>query len=554
MPGPPSLKRRHGEEGEVLRVSRSLQDPTRLWATGLGLALLLVAWALSPASAQAPPSDPPVTATSAPASASVTATAPPRLGGDLRIRGESFDNPLDLDDDADDSYQFTRMRYRLWVDGRPREEVKLFFRLGGEYRWGQQSITAQGAANPPSIRDAESRVSVDNAWVDLAWPPRSGLSLRLGRQDLTYGEGFLVFDGTPADGSSSAYFDALRGSWARGRWTVDLFTAKLQDEGFGTPGRDEDLHGLYAKRAMEWKLGLEAYLLYRHQRGARAFQAGRPWAVEQPAQSTGAAGFRISRLPETGGFLAGEFAVQTGEYHDQAVREFPTRSAGSGEVGPASSAGGASDDREAVGGYLRAGWIRDCRYHGAFEVGALFLSGDDPNTARFEGWDPFYSEWPKYSELLIYTLYDATSRAMIDRTPGVAPAGWESDSSWARVAADDAGSWTNLTAGWVELRAEPVPKLRLACRGTLLGADHPSRPDGSRDRGRLLAARADLAGPVGLAVQALGEIFWPGAYYDLPSTTRGGLAVESAEGKGSPAGSRPSDRAWYARLQVTASF
>lgn len=529
----------------MLRVSRSLRDPARLWATGFGLALLFVAWELSPAFAQSPPSDPSVAAASAPTPASPPAPPAPRLGGDLRIRGESFDNLLDLDDDADDSYQFTRMRYRLWVDGRPREEVKLFFRLGGEYRWGQQSITAQGAANPSSIRDTESRVSVDNAWVDVAWPPRSGLSLRLGRQDLTYGEGFLVFDGTPADGSSSAYFDALKGSWAHGRWTVDLFTAKLQDEGFGTPGRDEDLHGLYAKRALEGRFALEAYLLHRHQRGARAFQTGRPWMVEQPAHRTGAAGFRISRLPETGGFFAGEFAVQAGEYPD-AVKSSPGM--------PGLVGSGSENDREASGGYLRAGWSRDCRYHGAFEVGGLFLSGDDPHTARFEGWDPFYSEWPKYSELLIYTLYDATSRVMIDRTPGVVPAGWESDSSWTRVSADDAGSWTNLTAGWVEVRAEPLPTLRLACRGTLLGADHPSRPGGSRERGRLLAARADLAGPVGLAVQALGEVFWPGAYYDLPPTTRGANVVENGDGDRPSTGSRQPDRAWYARLQVTASF
>lgn len=476
----------------------------------------------------------------------------PRLGGDLRIRGESFDNLLDLDDRADDSYQFTRMRYRLWVEAKPREETTLFFRLGGEYRWGQQSITSQGTASPSSIRDSESRVSLDNAWVDVAWPPRSGLSFRLGRQDLAYGEGFLVFDGTPADGSSSGYFDALKSTWARGPWAIDLFAAKLLDEGFGTPGRDEDLYGLYGRRTYEQSLSLETYLLQRAQRGGRLVQAGKPWAIAQPYQRTTAVGLRMARLPATGGFFAGEFAFQGGEYRDPIPSTCPTGPPIAVAAASSGSSGGSADDRQAVGGYLRAGWVRDCPYHGAIELGGLFLSGDNPSTARYEGWDPFYSEWPKYSELLIYTLYDATSRVLLDRTRAVAvPAGGAADSSIARIGPGDAGAWSNVTAAWIELRAEPHARLKVAARGMLLGADRAARAGGSTDRGKLVALRADLAGPAGLAMQALGEHFWPGDYYDLPANAR----AESAGGScGLFAAPRDADPAWYARLQVTASF
>jgi len=37
-------------------------------------------------------------------------------------------------------------------------------------------------------------------------------------------------------------------------------------------------------------------------------------------------------------------------------------------------------------------------------VGGILLSGDDPATARIEGWDPIFSRWPKWSESYIYTL------------------------------------------------------------------------------------------------------------------------------------------------------
>ncbi len=42
-------------------------------------------------------------------------------------------------------------------------------------------------------------------------------------------------------------------------------------------------------------------------------------------------------------------------------------------------------------------------------LGAILLSGDDPATARWEGWDPIFSRWPKWSESYIYT-YTRESR------------------------------------------------------------------------------------------------------------------------------------------------
>jgi lipopolysaccharide export system protein LptA len=41
---------------------------------------------------------------------------------------------------------------------------------------------------------------------------QKNFSLTLGRQDLTYGSGFLVFEGTPGDGSRSIYFNAAKAS------------------------------------------------------------------------------------------------------------------------------------------------------------------------------------------------------------------------------------------------------------------------------------------------------------------------------------------------------
>jgi len=53
-------------------------------------------------------------------------------------------------------------------------------------------------------------------YLHLQWNSAFGLPLTLtvGRQDLMLGEGLVVWDGGPLDGSRSAYFNAVRGDWA----------------------------------------------------------------------------------------------------------------------------------------------------------------------------------------------------------------------------------------------------------------------------------------------------------------------------------------------------
>jgi hypothetical protein len=428
--------------------------------------------------------------------------SPIQFGGELRVRGESFGNLMDLDDERDDAYQFVRMRYRFWADARPRERLRVFFRLGNEYRWGVYG-SAPEFSRPAGLRDPESRVSLDNAWAEVVWPPASGLSWRLGRMDLSYGDGFLVFDGTPADGSSSGFFDGVRLKLKRDAIEADLFSVKLVDRGFGSAALDEDFHGLYWKRAE-----VEVYALHRYKHQATIAQQGKPWQVAQPRQRTLAIGNRLSHLPETGWQGAVEWAFEFGRFEDAGAPGAPGKASEPlREIG-----------RSAHGVHARAGRTWAGSAHLGFELGGVHLSGDDPTTDEFEGWDDFYGEWPKYSELLVYTMYDGTTRIqrLADET---------------RPYSDDAGAWTNLMAGWIEVKGSPLNSLRLIARGTLLRAAVETGPGPGADRGLLVAARADYTGIPGVAMQALGEWFDPGDFY-----------------------SKKADRAWYARFQVTTGF
>jgi hypothetical protein len=394
------------------------------------------------------------------------------VGGDLRLRGEAFDNVLDLTNSRSDNFTFYRMRPRLWVDGKPRDGLRVFFRLTDEYRWGRGEKVS-------GTRDADVKMGIDNAWADIRIA--EGLSVRFGRQDLQYGEGFLVFDGTPADGSSTAFFDAGLATWSdeTSKAKFDLFMSKIAETGFAPGSNDEDFYGIYARRDPG-----ELYVLHRNQRAAVALGPGLSLPeIIHPKRKTTAIGGRVARLPDAGFHFAAEGAYQTGDFGEVSERAF--------------------------GGYARAGYTVDEAHRLGIEVGDVYLSGDDPKTERFEGWDGFYSEWPKYSEGYVYTVSDGLTR----------------------IPLDDIGTWTNMNAIWIEGRVVPASWARAAVRVTRFLAVEKTGTGTGKDRGILVAGQVNLDLGAGLTGQILGESFDPGDFYcDC------------------------GNRAWYARWQVTAKF
>lgn len=394
-------------------------------------------------------------------------------GGEIRLRGEGMDNAFDLSDKAEDGYSYYRMRYRVWADARPRENVALHFRFGSEYRWGRGEKTG-------GVRDPESKVSLDNGWVELRRPGPTDLTLRFGRMDLQYGEGFLILDGTPADGSSSQWFDAISATIKRGCISVDLLAAKMDEEGLGSEERDEDLYGIHGSSGPA-----QGYVFHRVKRKATPFASG----VIQPKLETTAIGARFARLPESGPHLAAEATAQLG------------------------TVGEDENDRRAFGGYVRTGWTFPIASRSGVELGALYLGGDDPATDKVEGWDTFYADWPKYSELLLYTFLDFTSRL-----PGNSP-----------------GTWTDLVDAWAEGRWIQTKQTSINSRLSLLweaetgAAAVDTEAETDSYLGMLVAVVANHALNPNVSTQVVGEYF-------------------------SPADRLQGDDALYGRWQITARF
>jgi len=299
-----------------------------------------------------------------------------------RIREETSDNVTSLSDSGTDSSAYVRFRTSLMGRWQPSANFELTVRLTNENRY---------YFAPKSDPRLGRNFGLNEVFFDylyLKWKGPFGLpvTLSLGRQDFQMGEGFIIFDGGPLDGSRSAYFNAARLDWAAGAKTnimafyvfqprTDTLLPVFNDVGQKMVEQAEEGYGLYAV-GTAGKTALETYLF---RKNIRSFESA-------PSSGITNIGGRVVWPVSPELSLTAEGAAQYGEL------------------------GGIR--RSGLGGYFHLDWKTGAEFPGPalLTLGGIHLSGDDPDTAdRFEGWDPAFSRWPKWSESLIY-LFARESR------------------------------------------------------------------------------------------------------------------------------------------------
>lgn len=376
-------------------------------------------------------------------------------GGDLRYRivdlneiplnSTSGGNPDALTLDT----TFYRFRTRVWADSRIDPETRLYGRLTNEFRnvWGDDRDDSW---------DAPDEVVLDSFFIDSKggrW------DIRIGRQDLNYGTGKVVFDGTPLDGSRTRYFNALKASLGLPGNTLDFLGIYNVDEDplainsqdrelLGNNVDGETAFGLYWQSESVEALPFEAYSVYKIERQAGADR-----------EFTTVGGRLMPKLsPNLSGNL--EVAFQNGRHGDIDI----------------------SGDMIDVAFTYRAGTAMDP----ALVAGYYRLSGDDPGTAGDdEGWQQVFGRWSQFSELYTYAL---------------------------TVDGGGFAEWSNISVPYVGFDLSPIPDSALKVRLYSLGAVETAAGQAD-DRGVLATARFDA--PLAPRVRAhfLHEWLMPGDYY-----------------------------------------
>jgi len=331
-------------------------------------------------------------------------------GGAFRLRQEYWEKLVDLETLGKPDRDFFRLRSSLWGKAALGEDLGAYLKLTNEakYYLGTYKPLETADRTSDSNRFDVDELIVDNLYFDYRNVSGLPLDLRIGRQDFfgVYGEGFLIIDGTPGDGSRTAYFNAAKAVWRiNAGSSVDL--VYLSDPKSDTylpslyPARsdsiptyvsnkrllnasDEQGVVLYGKSRINSYLALEPYYIYKEED---------PVGTNAKLKLNTIGGRAVVTVGEWK--LRGEFAHQFGEY-------------------------GNDRDRKANGGYLFVG-----RKHEAaplkpeWDLGYVYLSGDDPSTPQHEGWDPLFARAPAWNEIYVYPLVYETGN-----DSGPIPAYW----------------------------------------------------------------------------------------------------------------------------------
>lgn len=357
-----------------------------------------------------------------------------RFGADERIRQEFFDNiPSKFDPPGyarGGENNYFRYRTRVWSEWDPAEEWTFRIRLTNEIRtWMEPDMSSRPERSTYEYPD---ELVFDNLYLEGRNLLDGALDLRVGRQDLIYGNKKVIFDGTPGDGSRTIYFNAVKAVWRINQQnTLDWFiTSNRSDDDLVMNSTERDLNG-YSKSiegvtesgtALYWKnnaieqFPVEVYLIYKkeseYDERTSTDSLTYPWQeldlsrhiITNPHLDLYTFGTRW--MPVWNESLKGNFelAFQCGDRGDENVKGWM------------------------IDASVKHDFFSDTVYKPSVEYGIYSLSGDNSDSDKDESWNPLWSRAPQISELYVFS--------------------YDSEQSGAR--------WSNLFASHIDLIASNI--------------------------------------------------------------------------------------------------
>jgi len=156
-----------------------------------------------------------------------------KLSGETRFRPEWRDN-ADLDDAVDDDLRQGFMRTRLAFEVTVRKDFRVFIQAQDSRLAGEEVSTAANQSN----------LDLHQGYLELTPGEARAISLRIGRQELIYGDERLI--GAFGWDNVGRAFDGLRLRYARRIFRVDGLAVQLSSTPVGGGTTSSDLFGAYA--------------------------------------------------------------------------------------------------------------------------------------------------------------------------------------------------------------------------------------------------------------------------------------------------------------------
>ncbi|NLX12672.1 MAG: alginate export family protein [Phycisphaerales bacterium] len=384
-------------------------------------------------------------------------------GADLRLREVYINNAINLDKhNPDHEIHWQRQRARWWTTIAPVEDVEFNMRIAWEGKHFDK---------PKSFENWQPTSTVfDLLNLKLSRIGGSPFTIQAGRQELMLGDRWLVMDGTPLDGSSTLYFDAIRliGDFESidTRFELIYLENDAEQKNWFRPLCDRDLYVVEQDETgvIAWltntslpRTQLDAYYIYK--KGTQATPRGYDAEIH------------------TFGFMGEHGFADRWKFRGNLAGQF-----------------GRKNDATlcALGSLNRLSYELKDAWNSRLRLDYEYLSGDDPDTETNEAFDILWGRWPRFSEMYIYNNIGEGGRI---------------------------GDMTNLHRigfGWT---GNPSKKMELCADYHLLFADQNTYAGTSGFsnsgcfRGQLLTALMKYQFNRFLSGHLVSEFFFPGDYY-----------------------------------------
>jgi hypothetical protein len=414
-----------------------------------------------------------------------------RFGGDLRLRYIDMQNVDSLGyTGANLSRGAFRIRGRLSYERQIAGALKVVGRLVNESSRYTRCSECEGSFD---------EVVFDNLYLEAAEPRGIPFGIRVGRQDLLYGDGFVLADGTPLDGTRTSYVNGVLVTSAVPLWSFDAFAAwdphrekylpRINNSFTPLSETDDFLWGLLLRRepapGTALRYTFEPYYIYKREK-----EGGRTATIHTLGTRLG--------LDFGGVGVTGEFGYQGGKVPQSEVSD-STLNLDQLPEGPQSISALGGEARIEV--HLR----RPARVD--VSAGYVYLSGDDVLTrSKYEGWNPILGRWSQWSDLYAHAL------ALESQGIG----------ALTRPMKQGLAYWQNLSMPLVRIVYSPAEVMSFEASYIWLDAARPFPTEallshrettGPKHRGELYAAKLSMNLPLLVSWQVIYEHFKPGSYY-----------------------------------------
>jgi hypothetical protein len=287
--------------------------------------------------------------------------------------------------DKGNDFDNVEQRTRLNVNADFTDEVSAFIELDSYDVWGEdfQSNYITGA---DFNDDSSTDVEVYQAYIQAQEMWGTPLQLRVGRQELEFGNEWLVGTNDTAAGFPGLSFDAVRLTYATDMFSVDAWAAKLNEVGAFEEDGDTDFYGVYGSYTGMENISIDAYWMLLRD-AASINDTANTFLPEWIENWLGIDDYDPTYLHTVG--LRGAGTIDAFDFNAEVAYQFGDADSIGSTFAPFTYG---DDDAEfdAWGGNLEVGYTFDMNYKPRVYIGGAYFGGEDNRDLSFFEWlNPF---------------------------------------------------------------------------------------------------------------------------------------------------------------------